>query len=52
MIELKRAAIVLENEQKSHALSKHYPEFVMNRICIDKSGKGDEQSRYSTTANI
>ena len=32
IMELKRAAIVLENEQKSHALSKHCPESVMNRI--------------------
>ena len=32
IMELKRAAIVLENEQKSQAFGKHCPEFVMHTI--------------------
>ena len=53
IMELKRAAIVLENEQKSQAFGKHCPEFVMGRITAQLTNLARVTSKLGTiTANI
>ena len=53
IMELKRAAIVLENEQKIQSFSKHSPEFVIDRITAQLTNLARAMSKLgTTTANI
>ena len=49
IMELKRAAIVLANEQKSQSFDKHCPEFVMDRITAQLTNLARVMSKLGTT---